>query len=328
MIEFPIRPWAAMLLILAVAALPIVITDAYFRSILVICIIYALFAVSLDLIVGFIGVYSFGHAAFLGVGAYTSGILVTKVGLPYLVTIPAAMVIAGLLGLVFSLPALRMRGVYFAITTLACAEIVKLVATNWSSLTDGSMGLPITVNHFGPIEVPDIRVALYYLGLAGLTLACFFLARLVNSPIGRGLIAIRENEALAATNGIPVFLVKSILFSVSAALAGLAGAIYAPFVGIIGPDLLSVNYSALGLLMVVVGGQGTIIGPIIGALLFTVVAEFFRFADELRMVAFSALLIVSIIAMPRGIVAPFLDRMNRYYRSKARNRATVKEAAE
>lgn len=313
MIDFPVRGWLVAVLILATASLPFFITDPYFRNTLIICGIYAIFAISLDLIAGFIGVYSFGHAAFLGVGAYTSGILVAKGGLPYLATIPIAMLFSGLLGFVFSLPALRMRGVYFAITTLACAEIIKLVATNWSSLTEGNMGLPVAVTSFAPLPFTDDRLALYYIALTALALCCFFIARFVRSPTGRGLIAIRENEALASTVGVPVFAVKSILFSVSAAIAGLAGAIYAPFVGIVGPDLMSVNYSALGLLMVVVGGQGTIVGPIVGAIMFSLVAEFFRFADELRMIVFSALLVFSIIVMPRGLIAPLIAALNRRF---------------
>lgn len=295
--------------VVAVAAVPWLPVDGYLLGVLVVCGIYALYAVSLDLIVGFLGVYSFGHAAFFGVGAYVSGILVLSLGWPYWATLPIAAAICGVLGLVFTVPALRTRGIYFAITTLACAEIARLVVVSMPDLTRGYMGLSLP-----DVSAPwglalDRTTTFFYAAFGLLVVACVAIVRLLGSRHGRAVIAIRENEALATSIGVPALAVTIALFAASSCVAGLAGALYAGFIGIASPDLLSVNYSALALLMVIVGGRGTVWGAVAGAFLFTVVSEMFRVADEWRMIFFSLMLIVSMIAMPRGLVAPLLARM-------------------
>lgn len=296
-------PWAALI---AIVVLPHVVADRYFMSVIIVCGIYALFAVSLDLIVGFLGVYSFGHAAFLGLGAYTSGILITRYDVSFWLTMPLAAAIAGGVGFLFALPAWRTRGIFFAITTLALAEIVQLVIINVPDVTRGSMGLSIPRPEIPKGFVVDDNGVFFYVTYGLLFLATLAILRFMTSPAGRGLVAIRENEDLAASIGIPVQSITTIVFVASAGLAGLAGSIYGGYIGIASPDLMSVNYSALALLMVIVGGRGTVFGAIMGAFIFSVVTEIFRVADEWRMIAFSLLLIVSMIAMPRGIVAPLL----------------------
>lgn len=288
-------------IVLAVAVAPLIITDPYFRYVLVICGIYSIYAVALDLVVGYVGIDSFGHAAFFGCGAYTSGTLMFHIGLPFWSTIPLAMLLSGLLGVCISVPALRLRGVYFAMTTLAAAEIVRLVVMNWPSVTRGMLGLTVPTPEMPFVEPGDEVIVFYYLTFACLIAVCILCRLFIRTPVGRAVIAIRENEDLAAAVGIPAFRLKSGVFVASAMLSGLAGAIYAPFVSILSPDVLSVNYSALGLLMVIVGGKGTIYGALIGAFMFSVVTEAFRVASDLRMIVFSLLLILSIIFMPQGI---------------------------
>ncbi len=300
-----------------IALFPVLFTGPYIRQVAVLCGIYAIYAVSVDIIAGLIGLYSFGQAAFLGVGGYVAALLMMHFNAPLWAVLPASMLIAGLLGTILILPALRLRGVYFAIVTLACGEICRLVAINWTDLTRGVIGLPITVNAFPALPDSAQILAFYYLSYGLLAVACFFLYRFLKSPTGQAIIAVRENEMLAASVGVPILRLKSTLLIISAMLAGLAGAIYAPFVGIVSPDLLSVDYSAVGLLMVVVGGQGTIIGAIIGAFIFTGLTELLRFASELRMVIFSVALIISIIMMPKGIVAPFLAFLMRSRRVRS-----------
>jgi len=299
---------ALALAVLALAAVPWFVPDRYFMSVLVLCGIYALYAVSLDLIVGFLGVFSFGHAAFFGVGAYVAGLLQTRHDFTYWATLPAAIGVSAALGLVFTIPALRMRGIYFAMTTLACAEIARLVVVSFPEYTRGSMGLsvPQPAAPFG-LAMEHATVFFYVVCLL-LVAACVLILRLVDSARGRGLIAIRENESLALSVGVPVLGTTVGVFTVSSGLAGLAGALYAGFVGIASPELLSVSYSALALLMVIVGGRGTIWGAIAGAAMFTVVTEALRVAEEWRMIFFSLLLIVAMITMPRGVIAPLLTR--------------------
>ncbi len=297
--------------LLVVAVAPFVVTDAYFQQVLVIFGIYAIFAVALDILFGFLGVHSFGHAAFFGGGAYVCGILMETWALPFGVALVAATLASAALGFLIAIPALRMRGIYFAITTLFCAEIVRLVVTNVPEVTRGVMGLTTPMPSFPGVSYRYETVAFYYLTFAILVLACFLLERFRISPLGRSFIAIRENEQLAASVGVPVFRIKFYAFGVSGGLAGLAGAIYAPFIGIISPDLLSPTYSAMGMLMVVVGGFGTIYGAIFGAFMFSVVTEFFRAAAELRMIIFSGILIAAIIFMPRGVLTPLVEYLRR-----------------
>ncbi len=297
---------ASLLSILVVALLPWTVPDRYFLSVLVVCGIYSIYAVSLDLIVGYLGVFSFGHAAFFGVGAYVAGVLQTRYGLSYWATLPAAMAMSAALGLLFTVPALRTRGIYFAITTLACAEITRLGVVSFPELTRGYMGLSVP-QPGAPLGLAlEHGILFFYLVYLLLLVVCIMVRRFIDSAMGRGLVAIRENESLALSVGIPVLSTTVAVFTVSSALAGLSGALYAGFVGIASPELMSVSYSALALLMVIVGGRGTVWGGIAGAFMFTVVTEFFRVADEMRMVFFSALLIVSMIAMPRGLIAPLL----------------------
>jgi branched-chain amino acid transport system permease protein len=302
-----------LLLLMATVALlaaPLVVTDPYFRNVMVVFGIYAILAVSLDIIVGFVGIDSFGHAAFFGGGAYATAITM-KAGWPFWLAMPFGALFAALLGLIVSIPALRMRGVYFAITTLACAEIVRLIVINLPELTRGVMGLSVPSVEFPFVEYGGETVAFYYLVVVTLALVCFLFQRFLHSARGRAMLAIRENEALASAVGIPPRRVLRAVFTVSALVAGLAGSIYAPFVGIISPDVISVNYSALAILMVVLGGRGTIYGPIVGAAMFSVVTEFFRIASDLRMIIFSVLLVLAIMLTPRGIAAPLLDYLAR-----------------
>ncbi|MBD0416758.1 branched-chain amino acid ABC transporter permease [Oryzicola mucosus] len=300
----------AVAVVVAIGA-PFVVTDLYFQQVMVIFGIYAIFAVALDILFGFLGVHSFGHAAFFGGGAYVCGILMETYGVSFGLSLVAATVLSALLGLLVAIPALRMRGIYFAITTLFCAEVVRLIVTNVPSVTRGTMGLTTPLPSFPGVPYGYENLGFYYLTFAVLALSCFLLERFRRSPLGRSFIAIRENEQLAASVGVPVFRIKFYAFGVSGGLAGLAGAIYAPFIGIISPDLLSPTYSAMGMLMVVVGGFGTIYGAIFGAFMFSVVTEIFRAAAELRMIIFSALLIAAIIFMPRGVLTPLIDYLRR-----------------
>ena len=299
----------AALLVIAVA--PFVVIDPYFQQVLVIFGIYAIFAVALDILFGFLGVHSFGHAAFFGGGAYVCGILMETYGVSFGAALVAATLFSAVLGFLIAIPALRMRGIYFAITTLFCAEVVRLVVTNVPNVTRGVMGLTTPMPSFPGVPYGYETAIFYYITFAILVLACFLLERFRVSPFGRSFVAIRENEQLAASVGVPVFRIKFYAFGVSGGLAGLAGAIYAPLIGIISPDLLSPTYSAMGMLMVVVGGFGTIYGAIFGAFMFSVVTEFFRAAAELRMIIFSGILIAAIIFMPRGVLTPLVEYLRR-----------------
>ena len=299
--------------LLLLGILPFAIQEPYFLRVIIIFGIYAIYALALDFLVGFLGEVSFGHAAFLGIGAYTTGILVERYQISYWAAAPVALGFAGVIGFIVGFATLRLRGVHFAILTLASSEILRLVALNWQEVTHGSMGLSVA-----DPSVPLLGqgrsftpTTYYYFVFSILVLVFRLLARLVASPLGSSMVAIRENHSLAAAVGIPTFKIKLLAFIISGVIAAIAGVAYAPFVGIIGPDLLGSGYSALGLLMVIVGGKGTLYGALIGAFVFSIITEMFRFANELRMMAFAVFLLASLVLNPGGIVSFLLRAWER-----------------
>ncbi|HXZ37855.1 MAG TPA: branched-chain amino acid ABC transporter permease [Thermodesulfobacteriota bacterium] len=300
------RNWTRFLGLVVALLLPIVFQDAYLRNILVIFGIYCLLALSLNIIVGYIGEVSLGHAAFFGLGGYASAILSKTVGFPVLLSIPSAVVISGILGLFIGYLALRLRGPYFAITTLAFAEIIRLIVTNWVDLTRGPLGFtqipPLVLGIPGWFEfkvMSELRYYYFVLVLVGLVFLLIY--NVVHSPTGRTFLAIREQEPLARSVGISPFRYRVLAFVISTMIAGLAGAAYAHFFRIISPDINMVYYSAIPLMMVMVGGRGTLLGPFLGALLFAVLPELFRTAGTIRMVFFASFLLATIVYMPEGI---------------------------
>jgi branched-chain amino acid transport system permease protein len=313
-----LTPWilAATLLLL-----PIVIQDPYMLNIVVIFGIYSLLGISVNLIVGYIGEVSLGHAAFFGLGAYASAILSKNVSLSVFLSIPLAVGFTGAIGLFIGYLALRLKGPYFAITTLAFAEIVRLIVTNWVDLTRGPMGftqippLALKIPGFGEWKMIS-EFHYYYFVLALVLFVLWVVYNLVRSPTGRTFLAIREHEALARSVGIGPFRFKVLAFVISTMIAGLAGGAYAHYFRIISPDIHTAYYSAIPLMMVMVGGRGTFWGPLLGALLFAVLPELFRTAGTIRMVVFASFLLAAIVYMPEGIAVRIQEII--------RNRAATK----
>ena len=298
-----VRAWALRLALLAgLLMVPAIVRDAYLLGVLVFAGIYCLLALSLDLLLGIAGQISFGHAALFGLGAYVSSLLVSSRVLSYWVALPLTLVLVGLFGLGLGLLSLRLRGVYFAIATLAVAEILRLINLNWVDLTRGAYGLsvPKPFIPFTDIRMLDKGHYFIFAWLAVL-LVLWILRRLLEAPLGRAMKAVRESELLAASIGIDPLRTKVTAFVLSSMIAALAGAIYAPYYGVITPALMSPHYSATGLLMVIVGGRGTLYGAIVGALIFTGLPELFRGADDLQMVIFSVVLMLSVLFLPGGL---------------------------
>jgi branched-chain amino acid transport system permease protein len=300
------KRWGWWIFAILILLLPIIFQDPYLRNILVIFGIYCLLALSLNIIVGYIGEVSLGHAAFFGLGAYTSAILSKNIGLSVLLSIPLAVVFSGALGLFIGYLALRLKGPYFAITTLAFAEILRVIVTNWIDLTRGPLGFtqipPLILRLPGLFELKVIHeLPYYYFVWLLVALALLVIYNLLHSPTGRAFLAIREQEPLARSVGISPFRYKVLAFVISTMVAGLAGGAYAHFFRIVSPDIHTVYYSAIPLMMVMVGGRGTLLGPFLGALLFAVLPELFRTAGTIRMVFFASFLLATIVYMPDGI---------------------------
>jgi branched-chain amino acid transport system permease protein len=291
--------------IAGLVVLPFLTGNTYLHHLLVLWMLYALLALSLNIITGYLGELSFGHAAFFGIGAYTAAILSVQFGWPGIAGLIAAGVLAGLAGAAIGYVALRIEGPQFAILTLGFGSIIYTTTTYWVDLTRGPMGISnIPYFSFG-FGLPAFETArsTYFLVL-GFVVACACICHaLVTSRTGRAFVAVRENPPLAASLGIDIFRTKLSGFIVATVLAGIGGALYAQYIRVITPELMGLQYMAALIIMVVVGGRGTIVGPIVGALVYVGLLEFLRSVGPLRMVIFAALLTLSVIFLPGGLVS-------------------------
>ena len=303
--------------LLAVAALALVTAPAWLVSpyhlhVLIMAGIFTILALSLNLLLGYTGQLSLGHAAFFGIGAYTSALLALKLDWSFWLALPSAAVTTGFAGWAIGRLALKLRGAYFVLVTISFAGVISLVSINWMELTNGPLGLPgVPPPELGPWTLRTKR-AYYYLVLAGAALAYLVCHRLVHSRIGRALVALRENEPLAESVGIDATRYLVLAAVISAALAGIAGSLYAHYTRFVSPEVFLFSYTVTMVIMVIAGGQGTLVGPVIGAILFTALPEALReaVAWQWQMLAYGVVLIVLVFFLPRGIV-PSVARWRR-----------------
>jgi branched-chain amino acid transport system permease protein len=277
----------------------------------IIALIFLLPAHGLNLLLGYTGLLSLAQAAFFGVGAYTSALLAVHFGTPYYVNFLAAGLVAGALALPLGIPALRLRATSFVMCTLGFVIIGQAIAKNWISVTRGDMGLSgIPKPHFalGPASFTvSGTVGFYYLALSIAAIGTLITYLIVRSPAGRNMIAIRENETLAESVGIPTWHYKLVVFMISAAFAGFGGSIYAHYLTVVSPLTFQMYYSTTMLIIVLGGGAGTISGVIFGSLLFVGLSEALRVAPELRMIAYGLCLLGLVFWFPHGF-APLINR--------------------
>jgi branched-chain amino acid transport system permease protein len=300
---------------LALLAAPVWLASPYHLHVLIMAGIFAILALSLNLLLGYTGQLSLGHAAFFGIGAYTSALLALKLDWSFWLALPGAAVASGLAGWGIGRLALKLRGAYFVLVTISFAGVVSLVSVNWMDLTNGPLGLPgVPAPELGPWSLRT-KTAYYYLVLAAAALAYLVCHRLVHSRIGRALVALRENEPLAESVGIDGTRYLVLAAVVSAALAGVAGSLYAHYTRFVSPEVFLFTYTVTMVIMVIAGGQGTLLGPVIGALLFTALPEALREAMswQWQMLAYGVILIVLVFFLPRGIVPTF----HRWRRARA-----------
>lgn len=293
---------------------PLAVRDDYYLHLFIVSAIFVVVALGLNLIVGYVGQLSLAHAAFFALGAYVSALLFFRLKWSMWIGLPAAVLVSGVTAFALGWVILRVRGHRFVIITVAFAEIMKLVATNWVDLTRGFMGLPgiqlpaLYVPGIGVVDISS-KERFYYVVLAAALLSFYICYRLVRSSVGRAFVLVRENEVLAESLGISAFRYCMIAFVVGAALAGAAGALYGHYVGFVSPDLFNFSYITIMLIMVILGGKGTLIGPVLGAVIFTFLPELLREASHYRMVIFATILIVATLFMPRGIIFPLVEHL-------------------
>ena len=320
--------WVAFL-----AALPLWMDNQYVLHVLVVTGIFIVAAMSLNLLLGYAGQLSLGHVAFFGIGAYASAL--TSLGFSVHLTpgtilamdpkpvwcgIIAAAAIAGACGWFIGRLSFKVRGAYFVIVSISFAEVVRLVAVNWVELTQG----PMALNNIPPLTLwmPGLgehtfwkKPANYWLVLAIALVSYVLIRRLVQSRAGRAMVALRENEPLATSVGIDVTSYLTLATVVSAAIAGVAGALYAHYIRIVDPDVFLFIYTVTMVIMVITGGKGTLAGPIVGGLIFGLMPETLRaFAikPEAQWIVYGVLMVLVVFFLPEGIV-PALRR----WRSRA-----------
>jgi branched-chain amino acid transport system permease protein len=265
-------------------------------------------AIGLDFILGYAGQLNLGHSAFYGIGAYVSTLLIMKLGVPFWAAFLCGILLSGTAGIALSIFAVRLRGHYLAIASLGFAVIVHQVLINWISLTQGPLGI-YGIKPPPAIALPGLPAVsfgdsanMFYL-VAGFALLFYILLdRLVRSPIGETLTAIREDEVSAASLGINCTAWKVFAFGIGSAVAGAAGVFYASFVGTLVPDAFIITESFTILAMVIVGGIGTLIGPVWGAILLTVLPEVLRGFGDFRLVLYGAALTLAVLFMPGGMM--------------------------
>lgn len=301
---------AALLLALAMAAsAPAWVWNPYHLHTLIMAGIFAVLALSLNLLLGYTGQLSLGHAAFFGIGAYATGLLTVKLEWSPWIGLLAAVVLPGAAGYVIGRLALKLRGAYFVLLTISFAGCVSLVSVNWMDLTNGPLGLP----GVPPLEIalPGLpalslrtKPAFYYVVLAAVALSYLVCRALIRSRVGRALVALRENETLAASVGIDGTHYLVLAAVVSAAMAGFGGGLYAHYTRFVSPEVFLFTYTVTMVIMVVAGGKGTLAGPIVGAVLFTVLPEALRAATswQWQMLLYGVLLVGVLFFMPEGIV--------------------------
>jgi len=303
-----VRKWLILTILVIAVIIPLVVTNKYYMNILIMSGIWSIVALSLNLILGYTGQVNLAHGAFFGIGAYASALMMLKLNMNFWLVLPLAAAIAGFFGFLIGLPALRTRGSYFAIGTLCFNIIVTLIVDRWEGLTEGARGLmgipgpsPIPLPWGGEITFKTMA-AQYYLVLCFLLLTIFVLRRIIQSLVGRTFRAIRGNEELAEAVGIQPMRTKILSFTVSCFFAGIGGVLYASYIGFLSPEITDYHVSFDSLIYVMIGGVGTIVGPIIGTLLIVTLPETLHIAAEFRLLLYGLILIVMIIYLPRGIV--------------------------
>lgn len=278
--------------------------------------IYALVALGLNLLMGYTGQIAAGHAGFLALGAYFTAIIGENLPwLPCPVSLLLAGIFTGAIGFLLGIPILRLKGFYIAMATLAFGVVVSEVILQWSSLTGGDDGFSVPTAHIAGFAF-DSDFKLYYL-IIPVTLIMTILAKnLVNGYIGRAFIALRESEVAAQIIGIDLARYKTIAFAISAFYTGVAGGLFAYLITYLSPDAFTIELSVDFIAMIVIGGMGSILGSIIGAVILTGMQQVLAGLLDLQILIFGISLIVFMIFMPKGITGMIYDLKEKFARSK------------
>lgn len=289
------------------------VVDVYITYLATIVFIWAILAVGLNILTGYAGQISLGHAAFFGIGAYTSALLMLKLGLPFWFSMPIGGFLAAGVGFFVGLPALKVSGHYLALVTLAFGEIAQLILIHWESLTNGSRGLVVPLpTFFGFKFSTDMRK--YYLIFAVTVFLIYCANNIVKSRIGRAFKSIKGSEVASQAMGVNLARFKLLAFIISAFYAGVAGGLYGILLAFISPEYFGLFDSINYLMMVVIGGLGSISGGIIGAVVLAILPEALRRFQDFQEFIYGGMLLLSIVFMPKGLIGFFTWAKRRFFR--------------
>jgi branched-chain amino acid transport system permease protein len=296
-----LTPW---LVPIAIGGLATATTDGFYLHLVIMWGIYSILTLGLNVVIGFAGLLALGQAAFFGFGAYASAIAVMRYDVPYLGALLIAAVVPLVIGLLLAIPfmRLRLRGIYLGMATFGFGEIAFLIFRNWESMTGGSLGMraiPAPVI-FGYEFIDQQPYA--YLVIAVLLVVISLVLRLVNTMPGQVLLAVRDDELAASSVGIPTLRYQVAAFGFGAALAGIAGSLFAHYITYLSPENFTSNISILALTMLIVGGRGNVVGSLVGSALLVILPEALRALPELRILTYGALLMLMATLRPQGIL--------------------------
>ncbi|CUA78833.1 branched-chain amino acid ABC transporter permease [Anoxybacillus suryakundensis] len=318
--------WRIFAVVALFALFPMVATD-YVVGLATLCGIAAIGAIGLNILTGFTGQISIGVGAFLGVGGYTSAILTTKLGFSFWIAFPLAGLITALVGALFGIPSLRLKGLYLAIATLAAQVIILFVISRWDSLTGGTAGLVLSRPQIGSFTFMS-ETSYYYLMFAVLLITMVFSLNLFRTRVGRAFIAVRDRDIAAEVMGIDLFKYKVLAFFVSSFFVGIAGALLGHYTMIVSPELYSISVSIEYLAMILVGGLGSVFGSLYGAVFITLMPVVLRSVVDLlsgtfpglegvlvgmKEVVFGVVIILFLVYEPDGLNKIWLNIKN-YFR--------------
>lgn len=306
-----LHKWTPYLIALLLLAVLPPFLSSYFQSMVTKVLIFAIFAMSLDLIMGYTGLTSFGHAAFLGTAGYMVGIMVVHFSVSsFWIVVPAALAVTTLLAAVIGYISLRVSGVYFLLVTMAFGQLLSIVATQWMSLTGGTDGLVgIPRPNLGISGLSWTSAKYYYLVLVFFIICYFILNRIVKSSFGRSLVGIRENEERMRSMGFNTWSIKYAAVILAGLFAGVAGILFAYFYGAMVPSYLALETSALPMLMVIIGGAGTLYGPCLGAAAIVLIQQYSAIYVPERWPLILGAIFVICVMLIRGGFANFLSRL-------------------
>jgi branched-chain amino acid transport system permease protein len=313
--------WRMALLSIAVAIVLPPFLGTYYHFVASLALINVIIAVGLNLLTGNAGQISMCQSSFMAIGAYATTYLSTKIGVSYWLAMPTGGVIAGVLGLALGFPALRFRGFYLAVVTLGFLEITQILVEQLPAITGGVRGISAPRPHFFGVKLAN-DLAFYYVVLAITLLGIWCAVSLLRSPTGRALNAIRSSEAAAQTLGVPLARTKLLAFVIAAFYAGIGGGLYASLVGFIDPLEFGVWTSIRHVVFIVVGGLGSVVGSIVGAIALTLLPELLRGFKEYNEFVFGGLLLLVLILMPTGIVG-LLPQIRRFLHIRRHATRTV-----